>query len=96
MIHLAAGVKGTEDAQFAASVVGTERLLEAMARSETKRLVLASSFSVYDWSAIKGELDRGVAGRAGARPLRPRRLRRGQGLAGAASPAGWPTSTAGP
>ena len=56
LIHLAAGVKGTEDAQFAASVVGTERLLEAMAKSETKRLVLASSFSVYDWSAIKGEL----------------------------------------
>ncbi len=56
LIHLAAGVKGSEDAQFAASVVGTERLLEGMARSDTRRLVLASSFSVYDWSAIKGEL----------------------------------------
>jgi len=56
VVHLAAGVKGSEDAQFAASVVGTERLLEAMARSDTKRLVLASSFSVYDWSAIEGEL----------------------------------------
>jgi nucleoside-diphosphate-sugar epimerase len=56
VIHLAAGVKGSEDSQFAASVVGTERLLEAMAQSETKRLVLASSFSVYDWSAIRGEL----------------------------------------
>ena len=55
-VHLAAGVKGGEDAQFAASVVGTERLLDAMARSETRRLVLASSFSVYDWSRIKGEL----------------------------------------
>jgi len=59
VVHLAAGVKGSEDAQFAASVVGTERLLDAMARSKTKRLVLASSFSVYDWSAIKvrGELN---------------------------------------
>lgn len=56
VIHLAAGVKGSEDAQFAASVVGTERLLEAMAKSATKRLVLASSFSVYDWSAIRGDL----------------------------------------
>jgi nucleoside-diphosphate-sugar epimerase len=56
VVHLAAGVKGSEDAQFAASVVGTERLLDAMAKSETKRLILASSFSVYDWSAIKSEL----------------------------------------
>jgi nucleoside-diphosphate-sugar epimerase len=56
LVHLAAGVKGGEDAQFAASVVGTERLLDAMAKSATKRLVLASSFSVYDWSAIVGEL----------------------------------------
>jgi nucleoside-diphosphate-sugar epimerase len=59
VVHLAAGVKGSEDAQFAASVVGTERLLEAMAKSQTKRLVLASSFSVYDTSAIaiRGVLD---------------------------------------
>jgi 2-alkyl-3-oxoalkanoate reductase len=38
-------------------VVGTERLLLAMARSSCRRLVLASSFSVYDWSAIHGVLD---------------------------------------
>jgi len=56
LVHLAAGVRGTEDAQFAASVVGTERILEEMAGTGTKRLVLASSFSVYDWSAIRGEL----------------------------------------
>jgi UDP-glucose 4-epimerase len=55
-VHLAAAVRGGEDAQFAASVAGTERLLDAMARSETRRLVLASSFSVYDWSAIRGTL----------------------------------------
>lgn len=56
LVHLAAAVTGGEDAQFAATVVGTERLLDAMARSQTNRLVLASSFSVYDWSAIRGTL----------------------------------------
>jgi UDP-glucose 4-epimerase len=56
LVHLAAAVSGGEDAQFAATVVGTERLLEAMARSRTRRMVLASSFSVYDWSAIRGVL----------------------------------------
>jgi nucleoside-diphosphate-sugar epimerase len=57
LVHLAAALTGSEDAQFAATVVGTERLLEAMARSDTRRLVLASSFSVYDWSEIRGTLD---------------------------------------
>jgi nucleoside-diphosphate-sugar epimerase len=56
LVHLAAAVTGGEDAQFAAAVVGTERLLEAMSRSRTTRLVLASSLSVYDWSAIRGTL----------------------------------------
>ena len=57
LVHLAAAVTGGEDAQFAAGVVGTERLLAAMAESDTKRLVLASSFSVYDWKAARGTLD---------------------------------------
>jgi UDP-glucose 4-epimerase len=57
LVHLAAAVTGGEDAQFVATVVGTERLLEAMSRTKTRRLVLASSFSVYDWSAIAGTLD---------------------------------------
>jgi 2-alkyl-3-oxoalkanoate reductase len=57
LVHLAASVTGGEDAQFAATVVGTERLLSAMARTACKRLVLASSFSVYDWSNIHGVLD---------------------------------------
>jgi 2-alkyl-3-oxoalkanoate reductase len=57
VIHLAAAVTGGEDAQFAATVVGTERLLAAMGRSSVRRLVLASSFSVYDWSHIHGTLD---------------------------------------
>jgi len=56
-IHLAAAVTGGEDAQFAAAVVGTERLLAAMARSRATRLVLASSFSVYDWGQVHDRLD---------------------------------------
>jgi nucleoside-diphosphate-sugar epimerase len=56
LVHLAARVGGSDGAQMADTVVGTERLLEAMARSSTRRLVLASSFSVYDWSAVRGTL----------------------------------------
>lgn len=51
VIHLAAVVCGSDDAQLAGTVAGTERLLEAMSRSTTRRLVLASTLSVYDWSA---------------------------------------------
>jgi UDP-glucose 4-epimerase len=54
LVHLAARVGGSDAAQMADTVVGTERLLEAMARSATRRLVLASSFSVYDWDAVRG------------------------------------------
>jgi UDP-glucose 4-epimerase len=57
LIHLAAVVSGGEDAQFAGTVAGTERLLDAMAGSSCRRLVLCSSFSVYDYSAIHGTLD---------------------------------------
>lgn len=57
LIHLAAAVTGGEDAQFASAVVGTERLLDAMARSKSRRIVLASSFSVYDWRRARGTLD---------------------------------------
>jgi nucleoside-diphosphate-sugar epimerase len=57
LVHLAADVTGGEDAQLAATVGGTERLLGAMASTPCKRLVLASSFSVYDWSKIHGTLD---------------------------------------
>lgn len=56
LVHLAAAVTGGEEVQFAASVVGTEKLLAAMASSQCRRLVLASSFSVYDWSQIRGSL----------------------------------------
>jgi UDP-glucose 4-epimerase len=57
LVHLAAAVTGGEDAQLAAGVAGSERLLGAMAKSGCTRVVLASSFSVYDWSKIEGTLD---------------------------------------
>jgi UDP-glucose 4-epimerase len=57
LVHLAAVVSGSEDAQFAGTVVGTERLLEAMSGSTCRRLVLCSSFSVYDYSSTRRVLD---------------------------------------
>jgi UDP-glucose 4-epimerase len=57
LVHLAAAVTGDEDALFASTVIGTERLLKAMAGSATRRFILASSFSVYAWSDIWGSLD---------------------------------------
>jgi UDP-glucose 4-epimerase len=56
LVHLAARIRGTPSAQMADTAAGTERLLEAMAGSATRRLVLASSFSVYGSSAVKGTL----------------------------------------
>jgi UDP-glucose 4-epimerase len=57
LLHLAAVVSGGEDAQFAGTVAGTERLLDAMATSACRRLVLCSTFSVYDFSSTRGVLD---------------------------------------
>ena len=56
-LHLAAVTSGAEDASFATTVVGTERLLDAMAESACRRLVLCSTFSVYDFSSTRGVLD---------------------------------------
>jgi len=66
LIHLAAAVTGGEDAMFASTVSGTERLLAAMAGTSCRRIVLASSFAVYDWSAIHGTLDETSPLEAGA------------------------------
>ena len=60
VLHLAAAVSGTEDAQFASTVVGTERFLEAMAHSSVKRLVHVSSIAVYDWSSAERLMDEGT------------------------------------
>jgi UDP-glucose 4-epimerase len=57
LLHLAAVVSAAEDAQFAGSVVGTERLLDAMASSACRRLVLCSTFSVYNYNSARRILD---------------------------------------
>jgi nucleoside-diphosphate-sugar epimerase len=57
VLHLAASTSGSEDIQFASSVVATERFLDAMARSSVKRLIHVSSLIVYDWSRAKTVLD---------------------------------------
>lgn len=56
VIHLAATMNGDHAAHFRNTITGTERLLTAMAKSNADRLVLASSFSVYDWSKVTGTL----------------------------------------
>jgi nucleoside-diphosphate-sugar epimerase len=55
--HLAAMVGGGDADQFAVTVSGTERLLAALEGSTVSRVVLASSFSVYDWGAPSEVLD---------------------------------------
>ena len=57
VIHLAAAVTGSEDVQFASTVVATERLLEAMVHASVKRIVHVSSLVVYDWSRARRVLD---------------------------------------
>jgi UDP-glucose 4-epimerase len=57
VLHLAAGTSGTEDVQFVASVIGTERFLDAMARSTVRRLLHVSSLVVYDWTLAKNVMD---------------------------------------
>ncbi len=61
LVHLAATVTADDDTHFNCTVVGTERLLQAMAGTQTRRLVLASSFSVYGWSQAKGVFDETTA-----------------------------------
>lgn len=57
LVHLAATVRGSAEAQFVGSVVCTERLLDGMRRAgSTKHIVLAGSCSVYDWTAARGTL----------------------------------------
>src|SRR5262245_23224058 len=49
VVHLAAKTSGSE-VELASAVDGTERLLQAMAHTQTRRLVHVSSLVVYDWS----------------------------------------------
>jgi nucleoside-diphosphate-sugar epimerase len=52
LVHLAASMRGRTEEVIHNTVEGSRRLLDAMARTTTRRIVLASSFSVYDWSKL--------------------------------------------
>jgi len=69
VMHLAAQLSGNDDERIRAAVTGTQRLLDAMAATPTRRLILASSFAVYDWSRVNGTLteDSPLETEAGAR-----------------------------
>ena len=57
ILHVAAATSGSEDAQFASTVVGTENLLNAMAKTSVKRIIHVSSLVAYDWSHAIGVMD---------------------------------------
>jgi UDP-glucose 4-epimerase len=57
VVHLAAAMTGTDYTILSDTLIGTERLLAAMSRSPVERLVLCSSFSVYDWLQAHGAVD---------------------------------------
>ena len=56
LVHLAASMRGAMADLERDNIEGSRRLLEAMARSATRRVVLASSLSVYDWTRVGGTL----------------------------------------
>ncbi|HEX6884902.1 MAG TPA: NAD(P)-dependent oxidoreductase, partial [Planctomycetota bacterium] len=56
-VHLATQMSGDDFTILSGTLLGTERLLAAMATSRAKRLVLCSSFSVFEWSAVGSTLD---------------------------------------
>lgn len=59
VLHLAAVVRGDEADALAATIAGTQRLLTDMAKVGIRRLVLASSITVYDWHLVQGTLTEG-------------------------------------
>jgi UDP-glucose 4-epimerase len=56
-VHLATQMTGDDFSILSGTLAGTERLLAALASSRVKRLVLCSSFSVFDWAAVGRTLD---------------------------------------
>lgn len=56
VVHLGLSVDGDPGSVLATAVRGTERLVAAMAAAHVRRMVLASSVSVYDWTAVRGDL----------------------------------------
>jgi UDP-glucose 4-epimerase len=57
VIHLAAAMSGSDAARFSETVLATERLFDAIERTSLRRVILCSSFSVYDWLAAHGSVD---------------------------------------
>ena len=57
VVHLAARVVGSPEDRSASTVAGTERLLSALARTDVRRVVLASTISVYDFGLGSGPID---------------------------------------
>ena len=53
VIHAAAGMRGAAADMFASSVIGTRNLLDAIGNQKVKRVVLISSFSVYQTVDLK-------------------------------------------
>lgn len=53
VIHLAATKAGDLYEQFAGTVLATENLLDAMRRADVRRIVLTSSFSVYEYLDLR-------------------------------------------
>lgn len=51
VIHLAGRMSGTDEEVMASFVTATENLIDAMGRCGVERLVLISSFAVYDYTA---------------------------------------------
>ena len=53
LVHLASATSGNEDIQFSSTVVGSEKLIEALAALKVSKIVLVSSLVVYDWEKVR-------------------------------------------
>jgi nucleoside-diphosphate-sugar epimerase len=61
VVHLAASMSGSDFSRFQETVTTSERLFDAMHEAGVTRLVLCSSFSVYDWYRAHGRADEDLA-----------------------------------
>ncbi len=61
VVHLAAAMSGSDFARFSETVTTTEHLFDAMQASNVRRLLLCSSFAVYDWPRARGTVDENTA-----------------------------------
>ena len=57
VVHLAARVLGSPEERFASTVAGTERLLAALPGTDVRRVLLASTISVYDFTRGSAVID---------------------------------------